>query len=265
MRRFTTSFPQEYQTTPLEKGNWTAVIPAAGKGTRLAYSQAKILFPVNGKLIIEHITSLLNPFVSEGIFVFSPKNKEDVEKAVYQGFEKEKKVVIENSLGMAHSIAVALPFVETPYVIVMWGDQVALSQSTIKNMMEMMQSELTPDCVLALFEQENPYVHYAQGIDGKLEAVLQKREGDTMPVQGLADAGVFVFRTEKLKKLFEVFSQQTAPRGKLTGEWNFLPLLPWFDQASNGILAYHLSDREEARGINSREDALEVEQWMNSN
>lgn len=265
MRRFTTSFSQEYQTTPLEKGNWTAVIPAAGKGTRLAYSQAKILFPVNGKPIIEHITSLLNPFVSEGIFVFSPKNKEDVEKATYQGFKKERKVVIENSLGMAHSIEVALPLVKTPYVIVMWGDQVALSQATIQQMMEMMQSELTPDCVLTLFEQEYPYVHYAQGVDGTLEVVLQKREGDTMPARGLADAGVFAFRTERLRELFKVFSQQTAPKGKMTGEWNFLPLLPWFDQEYNAILVYHLPDVREAQGVNSREDALMIEQWMNSN
>ncbi len=265
MRRFATSFFQEYQITPLERGNWTAVIPAAGKGTRLNYSQAKILFPINGKPIIEHIVSLLNPFVQEGIFVFSPKNKEDVEKVVYQGFEKERRVVIKNSLGMAHSIEAALPFVETPYVIVMWGDQVALSQVTVRHMMEMMQSELTPDCILALFEQEHPYVHYAQGVDGKLEAVLQKREGDNMPVRGLADAGVFAFRTQKLKELFKIFSQQTAPKGKETGEWNFLPLLPWFDQTSNGILVYLLPDIQEARGVNSREDAFVIEQWMNNN
>ena len=265
MRRFTASFFEDHQTTSPERGDWTAIIPAAGKGTRLAYSQAKILFPINGKPIIEHIASLLNPFVQEGIFVFSPKNKEDVEKAVYQGFEKERRVVIEDSLGMAHSIETALPFVETPYVIVMWGDQVALSQATIQRMMGMMQSELTPDCVLALFEQEYPYVHYVQGVDDKLEAVLQKREGDSMPARGLADAGVFAFRTEKLKELFQVFPQHTTPKGRITSEWNFIPLLPWFDQASNSTLAYCLPDIQEAQGINSREDAVAVEQWMNSN
>lgn len=263
MRRLTASFSEEYSSNiPSNKKQWTAIIPAAGKGTRLGYSKAKILFPVGGKLTIEHIAALLNPFVDEGIFVFSPKNKEDVETATYDGFVKEKIAVIENSLGMAHSIKVALPLVETPYVIIIWGDQVALSQATIKQIVNTMESQLSPDVVLPLFEQENPYVHYAQDQTGKLSAVLQKREGDMLPVQGLADAGVFAFRTDTLRDFFQHFNEETAPKGKETEEWNFLPLLPWFDKAENSIVSFELLDKHEARGINSKEDALAIEGWM---
>lgn len=264
MRRFTASFSQEYQVTPFNKKDWTAIIPAAGQGTRLGYSKAKILFPVGGKLIIEYIAALLNPFVHEGIFVFSSKNKEDVENTKYQGFDKERKVVIDGSLGMAHSIEIALPFVQTPFVIIIWGDQVALSQSTVQQMVDMMQSELAPDVVLPLFQQENPYVHYVEDQSGKLVEVLQKREGDVLPSRGLADAGIFAFRTEKLRDFFKVFTKEASPMGKETGEWNFIPLLPWFEQNDTRMLTFELLDSDEARGVNSRKDAVLIEKWLSA-
>ena len=49
--------------------NWTAIIPAAGIGSRLGYSKPKILYPVLGKSILEWIISSTKGVCENYIFI----------------------------------------------------------------------------------------------------------------------------------------------------------------------------------------------------
>ena len=58
---------------------WTAVIPAAGRGSRLNFAGPKILYPILGKPILTWLTDLLGPLCRDLVFVCSPSGATDVQ------------------------------------------------------------------------------------------------------------------------------------------------------------------------------------------
>ncbi len=49
------------QPRPVDPACWTAVIPAAGRGTRLGFSRPKILYPLGGRAILDWLLDFLVP------------------------------------------------------------------------------------------------------------------------------------------------------------------------------------------------------------
>ena len=64
---------REFAAFPVNPSRWTAVIPAAGRGSRLGSDRPKILYPVAGRLLIEWLLDFLEPNCSRLVFVLSPE------------------------------------------------------------------------------------------------------------------------------------------------------------------------------------------------
>jgi hypothetical protein len=64
----------------VEPALWTALIPAAGRGSRLGFDLPKILFPIAGATILEWLVHLLKPLSSRFVLVLSPEGAGLVEK-----------------------------------------------------------------------------------------------------------------------------------------------------------------------------------------
>src|SRR5689334_2385295 len=60
---------EDHESQPL---NWTAIIPAAGRGMRLGFDKPKLLYPVAGKTILEWLLGELEPLCGQFVFVVSP-------------------------------------------------------------------------------------------------------------------------------------------------------------------------------------------------
>src|SRR5258708_40218493 len=58
---------------------WTALVPAAGRGSRLEFAGPKILFLVGGQTILQRLVDLLSPPCSQLVFVLSPEGAVQVE------------------------------------------------------------------------------------------------------------------------------------------------------------------------------------------
>lgn len=72
--------------------NMTAVIPAAGKGSRLNLGMPKILAPVSDGLtiILDLLIGKLYPYAAKIILVVSPSGYEEIDAAVKRLNDKEK-------------------------------------------------------------------------------------------------------------------------------------------------------------------------------
>jgi len=64
---------RRFASGPRHREQWTAIIPAAGRGTRLGFDQPKILYPVAGRTILEWLVRLLEPVCARVIVVASPE------------------------------------------------------------------------------------------------------------------------------------------------------------------------------------------------
>jgi bifunctional UDP-N-acetylglucosamine pyrophosphorylase/glucosamine-1-phosphate N-acetyltransferase len=240
---------------------WTAVIPAAGRGSRLGFHRPKILYPVAGRPILDWLLDFLRPNCSQLVFVLSPDGTADVSSELDQRLPGRYKVVIQECpTGMGDAVALALPLVRTPHVAIVWGDQVALRRRSVEACLRLQQGPLAPDMTCPTVMRDRPYIHFERDVQGRIVALLQAREGDVMPARGESDTGFFCFRTQVLIRLLKEL-RATPANGSGTGEFNFLPVIPL--AARHGIvITPRLMSVEETVGVNSAEDAGGLEEFL---
>lgn len=242
---------------------WTVVIPAAGKGTRLGYSKPKILYPIAGKTILDRMIDLLDPFCCQFIFILSPLGAPQVIPFLEQRLSGRYRVILQpEPNGMADAISRAFPGPATPYTLIIWGDQVAISPQTIREAQKLHQSIPTAQLTLPLVKRENCYVHYVTDNQDRLIGVLEKREGREMPEIGTSDCGVFLCDTNRLNEIFAEEKKNGITLSQETKEWNFLPLLSKFEVGEGSVNAYQLESLVETVGVNDMKDVALLETYF---
>jgi bifunctional UDP-N-acetylglucosamine pyrophosphorylase/glucosamine-1-phosphate N-acetyltransferase len=226
-----------------------AVIPAAGRGTRLGSGQPKILTPMTGEETIWSILhARLAPLVDHVHVVLSTQGAR-----VFAPLPANVSCSVQPTpTGMGNAIFQAAD-VWSKYdaILIVWGDQVFVSSDTLKRATAALAA---PDhhAVLPLTRMATPYVEYV--FDGdRLTKVLQTREGDATTPDGWSDVGTFLLGTVGLQAAWVDYISNAPPGGQ-TGEINFLPFLPFLSARRWGITPLEVADATEARGINTPDD-----------
>ncbi len=253
---------KQYQGAP-DPVQWTAIIPAAGRGSRLGYDKPKIMYPVAGRPILDWLIDLLEPRCSKLIFVLSPSGAPEIEPLLKKRLAGRYEIAIqEEPKGMADAIYKAVPQIATPYTLIIWGDQVAIRPTTLLSVMKAQQFNPRTRMTLPIVERDNPYVHYATDKEGRFTHVLERREGAAMPDVGQSDCGLFAFNTKQLQMIFDLEIKQGITYSQGTKEWNFLPMLPKFDEGNESIIGIRLDSLEETIGVNDKNDVAQLEAYL---
>jgi bifunctional N-acetylglucosamine-1-phosphate-uridyltransferase/glucosamine-1-phosphate-acetyltransferase GlmU-like protein len=235
---------------------WTALIPAAGRGSRLAFNQPKILFPVAGATILEWLVDLLKPLSERFVFVLSPTGIASVEDAASRLLPGRYAIAVQpEPIGMADAIRYGLVQVKTKHTLIVWGDQVALRQASLEFLMLLQQGTARPAAVCPTLWRDRPYIHFEREESGRLVRILQAREGDSMPERGESDSGVFLFRTDALHQYLPRLLASDECIGRRTGEFNFLPIFPMLASQPGQLITAPVMTEAESVGVNSRADA----------
>jgi HAD superfamily hydrolase (TIGR01509 family) len=243
---------------------WTAVIPAAGRGTRLGFSRPKILYPLGGRPILDWLLDFLVPNCASLVFVLSPEGAGEVTAALERRIPGRFTVVIqEKPTGMGDAVALALPHVRTRHAAVVWGDQVALRRESVETCMRLHQGPLQPSLTCPTVLRANPYIHFDRDEGGRLVGLKQVREGDAMPETGESDTGFFCFETAALRRLLDRLRAVSGGVGTATREFNLLPVIP-LAARQEVVLTPRVMRLEETVGINTSEDAAIVEAYLGS-
>jgi len=226
-----------------------AVIPAAGRGSRLGTPSPKILAPLNAQDTVWSVLhAKLAPLVDHIHLVLSPDGAREFPELpphVSQSVQREP-------IGMGDAIFGARPSWKSfDAILIVWGDQVFVSEDTLRRALAAL---ISPEhqAVVPVTRMAAPYVEYV--FDGKrLTKVLQSREGDQTTPNGFSDVGTFLLATQGLAAAWNDY-QSKAVRGGQTGEINFLPFLPFLSARGWTVTPLEVADSTEARGINTQED-----------
>jgi bifunctional UDP-N-acetylglucosamine pyrophosphorylase/glucosamine-1-phosphate N-acetyltransferase len=241
---------------------WTALIPAAGRGSRLGFDQPKILYPVCGKPILAWLLDLLLPHCQSVTLVLSPQGKPEVEPVLECLAPGRFRIAVQpEPLGMGDAADIGAADVATPHTAIVWGDQVALRPESVEAVLRLHQGPLAPHVTCPTVQRPQPYIHFPRDGQGRINGLLQAREGDTLPAEGESDTGFFCFRTATLRSLLASL-RRMPDRGGRTGELNLLPVIPMAAQSTGGVLTPQIMAIEETVGINSPTDALAVETFL---
>ncbi len=246
------------------KRKTTAIILAAGEGTRLNYSKPKILYPILGKPILQHLYDKLKDVCDKQIIVVSPLGYATINDYIKKHNLNITLAIQPRPTGMGDAILSAEDKIdfETEDVIILWGDQVAIEKNTINLSLYFHQhfKKGVVDFTLPTCIKKTPYIHFERDNQGKIIKVLQQREQDIMPPFGENDCGLFITKKNIFQELKEF--KKNKPFSMATREFNFLPIIPALINKGLNVLTVNCAKNYETAGVNTLEEAKFHEKIM---
>jgi bifunctional UDP-N-acetylglucosamine pyrophosphorylase/glucosamine-1-phosphate N-acetyltransferase len=235
------------------------IVPAAGTGSRLKSPLPKLLVPVAGKPMIDHVLALYVGIAKRAALVVQPSALSAVRQHLNVSPMPIELFVQGEPTGMLDAIQLARPAVERfqpRRVWITWCDQIALNPATIDALRRADDAVPEPPLALPTCRLADPYVHFDREGD-RIARVRHRREGDPMPDTGETDAGLFDLSLRAY--LDDLPTYAAAPEiGARTGERNFVPFVSWM--SSRGpVVTVACSSPEEAIGVNTPDELERIE------
>ena len=131
-----------------------AIILAAGKGTRMKSKLYKVLHPVSGKPMVEHIINRVSETKPDEVITIVGHGAEQVKA---QLGERSKYALQAEQLGTGHAVLQAASFLEGKKgtTLVISGDTPLLTTETLNNLFEYHQGKNASATILTA-QAENP-------------------------------------------------------------------------------------------------------------
>lgn len=242
------------------------IIPAAGAGTRLQSLTPKVLSPVNGRAMIDHLFDRYRHAVRRFVVVVHPSFESDVRRHVEHVAPSldVDYAAQPQPTGMLDAILLASDAareMRPERVWITWCDQIGVHPDTISTLDRMSDAHADVPAIFPTVRQATPYIHLDRDANGRITGIRQRREGDAMPHVGESDMGLFSLSPDAYFDLLPQFGGE-ATKAAATRERNFLPFMPWLVQRGRSVLTFPSTNEMEAVGINTPDDRRRLEDYL---
>ena len=187
------------------------VVLAAGKGTRMASNLPKVLQPLQGKPMVQHLLASVDALgVGQCVVVVGP-DMENVQQAV----APRETVIQYQQLGTGDAVKAARSCLENfnGDVLVVYGDTPLITTKTLTRLLEERHSSADPAVVVLGFRPEDPaqYGRLLEGEDGELLAIVEYLDCDeALRNSNLCNSGVMAFDGNCLFELLDAISNDNS-------------------------------------------------------
>ncbi|MGI6065113.1 MAG: bifunctional UDP-N-acetylglucosamine diphosphorylase/glucosamine-1-phosphate N-acetyltransferase GlmU [Bacillota bacterium] len=236
----------------------TALILAAGKGTRMKSDLPKVLHKVGGKFMVEHVLDAVRQAEIEKVVTVVGHEAEKVKNALG---DKTEYVIQEQQLGTGHAVMVALPAIKESNgtVLVACGDTPLITKDTFD---KLLKAHFTSGAVCTILSAKisNPY-GYGRIIrkpDSSVDRIVEQK--DALPHELAVDeinTGTYCFDLKWLKEAVNKITVNNAQ-----GEYYLTDTVAFFVSQGLKVNAFMAEDYQETLGINSRVQLAEAEKIL---
>ncbi|KYG33297.1 bifunctional UDP-N-acetylglucosamine diphosphorylase/glucosamine-1-phosphate N-acetyltransferase GlmU [Alkalihalobacillus trypoxylicola] len=235
-----------------------AIILAAGQGTRMKSKLYKVLHPVCGKAMVQHVVDQVNQLGFEEKVTVVGHGAEDVQK---QLGDQISYVVQKEQLGTGHAVLQAEPVLsgKSGITIVLCGDTPLITAETIEQLIKTHEQEQAKVTVLtAVAPNPTGYGRVIRGNKGLVERIVEQKDATKEEqLVNEINTGTYCFDNETL---FQALAQ--VGNDNAQGEY-YLPDVIEIVQSSGGkVAAYQTESMEETIGVNDRVALSEAETIM---
>lgn len=228
--------------------NKYAIVLAAGKGTRMKSKLYKVLHPVCGKPMVQHVVDHVK---SVGV--------QNVVTVVGHGAELVKTQLGENSeyalqadqLGTAHAVIQAAPLLKDKEgtTLVICGDTPLITPETIQALFEeheRLQAKAT--ILTAHLEDSTGYGRIIRSNDGSVQKIVEHKDAtpEELTVQEI-NTGTYCFDN---KALFEALNEVNNDNSQ--GEYYLPDVIEILKEQNEIVAAYKTPNFDETLGVNDR-------------
>jgi len=235
----------------------TAVLLAAGQGTRMKSGLAKVLHPVAGKPMIWHALEAIRLATTGNPVVVVGHGAEEVTK--FLG-ESARTVVQEPQLGTGHAVMQAEPLLKggPDLVLVCYSDMPLLRGETLAKLVQTQQANPGPISMLTVIADDpRGFGRIVRNNSGTVDAIVEEHEAtvEQKKIREL-NVGAYCFRADWL---WEALGR--IPLSK-KGEYYLTDTVELAVGAGLPVQAVLMDDPEETIGVNTRVHLAEVEAAM---
>ena len=236
--------------------NLHVVILAAGKGTRMKTLRPKVLHPLGGMPLIEHVVRTARALEPASITLVVGHQADDVTRALAHHPDLAF-VVQEPQLGTGHAVLVTEPVLAnaTGALLLLSGDVPLLNATTARELVaHHHQQEAAATVLTAVTNTPAGYGRILRDADGDIARIVEERDAspDERRVTEI-NSGVYVFA---LPSVFE--SLHGLGSGNAQGEYYLPDLVQIHRAAGRTVATVCVGDFTEIRGINSQAELAEL-------
>jgi bifunctional UDP-N-acetylglucosamine pyrophosphorylase/glucosamine-1-phosphate N-acetyltransferase len=248
------------ETPEIPRRPLAAVVLAAGKGTRMKSSRHKVLHPVAGRPMIEHLLASLAEHSPERTVVVVGEGRDQLEA---QLGGRATLVVQEPQLGTGHAVLQAREALEgfEGDVLVLYADVPFVRPETMRAMIDRLHVEGDKaDIVVLGFEPEDT-LEYGRVIadGGRINWMVEHKDANEKErACGLCNSGLMAVRGEGL---FELLAQ--VGNDNAQGEYYLPDIVNVAIKKGGACAVVTTPDPDEVAGINSRGELAAAEaRWQ---
>lgn len=235
-----------------------AVVLAAGQGTRMKSKLYKVLHPVCGKPMVEHVVDHIRDLDVTKIVSIVGHGAEKVKE---QLGDKSEYVLQEEQLGTAHAVQQAETLLGDleGTTIVICGDTPLIRPETMKALLEHHQQQAAKATILtAVAENPTGYGRILRNEEGHVEQIVEQKDA-TVEQQKVTEinTGTYCFNNKALFETLKLVKNDNAQ-----GEYYLPDVIEILKQQGEIVSAYISDDFSENLGVNDRVALSQAEEIM---
>ena len=239
-------------------GDIYAVILAAGKGTRMKSKLYKVLHPVCGKPMVEHVVDQVKEIKPKEIMVVVGYGAEHVREQLGEGLTYVRQ---EEQLGTGHAVQVTkeqLAFKQGS-TLILCGDTPLITSETMERLIDYHHQEQAAVTILTT-NLQNPkgYGRIIRDQKGEVLRIVEEQDASLEEQQVTEiNTGIYCFDNQKLWQALANINNDNAQ-----GEYYLTDCIQILKAAQEKVLGFLTEDSAETMGVNDRVALAEAEREM---
>ncbi|WP_159978316.1 MULTISPECIES: bifunctional UDP-N-acetylglucosamine diphosphorylase/glucosamine-1-phosphate N-acetyltransferase GlmU [unclassified Novosphingobium] len=236
------------------------VVLAAGKGTRMKSDLHKVLHPIAGRPMLEHLLANAQALAPQRQVVVAGHGREQLQKALGT---RAAIAVQDPQLGTGHAVQQAEGALAgfDGDVLILYGDVPFVRAETMRAMIERLHAADAPAVVVLGFEPADPlqYGRILAHDDGRIAMMVEYKDAtDEQRACTLCNSGLMAVKSGDLFGLLAKVGNDNA-----NGEYYLVDIVNIATLEGRACAVIVTDDADEVGGINSRAELAEAEgRWQ---
>jgi bifunctional UDP-N-acetylglucosamine pyrophosphorylase/glucosamine-1-phosphate N-acetyltransferase len=231
------------------------VILAAGQGTRMKSLLPKVLHPLAGKPLLQHVINMAETIPDSNITVVTGYASEQIQNSIAG---KDLKYVYQaEQLGTANAVQTAAPNLDSNGItLVLYGDVPLISTKTVLSTLKVVNNN-TMGLLTVVLEKPEGYGRIVRDRKGDICGIIEQK--DAMPQEleiQEVNTGVMAISTNLLQKWLPQIGNDNAQN-----EYYLTDLISIAYKAGIKIEAVNPGTPEEVKGVNTRKQLSKLERF----
>ncbi|MGK2875873.1 MAG: bifunctional UDP-N-acetylglucosamine diphosphorylase/glucosamine-1-phosphate N-acetyltransferase GlmU [Nocardioides sp.] len=233
-------------------GDLTAIVLAAGAGTRMKSATAKVLHAIGGRSMVGHVLAAVNQLGAERVIVVVGHQRDQVRPHIEAIAPQTLFAVQTEQLGTGHAARVAVDAAQdasTGTVLVLYADTPLLEAESLTALVDHHRETGAAVTVLTgVVEDPFGYGRIVRDATGAVVAIVEQKDADEeqRTIQEI-NSGIFAFDAAFLTAVLPRLGNNNA-----AGEYYLTDVVAAARAEGLGVEGFQISDVMQTEGVNDR-------------